>query len=228
MAKSTYLQHCQTAARELSIGSSPSSVSGNSGIMNRLVNWVADADFEVQGLWFDWEFLRVTSWSANTVSGAAAIAAPADIGVWEKDSFWLDYSTTSNKKLYPMEYEMWRNSVRNGVNANNKPDYFIVMSDLSLKLSPTPGAIYSLTADYWKRPVKLSVNTDTSQIPEEYERIIVAGAKMKYGVDQAAGEIFNAASAEYASLLDKLESKYLRNQSGRRMSDAGMLIVRSE
>jgi hypothetical protein len=162
------------------------------------------------------------------VIGTAAVAAPADIGTWDTESFYLNYSLATNKKLRVLDYKDWRSKYRQGVKTNSKPDYVAIKPDQSLILESPPDAIYSLTADYWKRPAKMTVNTSTSPIPEEYERVIVARAKMYYAEYEAAPEIMGTAQVEYDDLLDKLEAKYLSNQSGRRMSDPGLMVVRPE
>lgn len=230
MAKSTFLQLCQDTARETGDMSSTSitSVTGNVGEKDRVVQWVSYADKEIQGLWFDWDFLHVSTFAANTVIGTAEVAAPSAIGVWDEDSFYLNFSLSTNQKLSPLEYKTWRKSYRQGVQTNKKPSSIVVMPDLSLKLEPKPDAVYSLTGDYWKKPEVMTGNTSTSPIPEEYERIIVVRALMLYAARQSAGEVFSSAETQYIILLDKLESKYLQNQSGRRMSDAGQMTVRVE
>lgn len=229
MAKSTYLELCKTTAIETGdMGSaSITSVSGNVGEVDKIVKWVAFADKEIQGLWFDFDFLHVSTFAANTVIGTAEVAAPTAIGVWDIESFYLDFSLKTNKKLRPLEYKTWRSDYRQGVKTNNKPSYIVIMPDQSLKLEPKPDAVYSLTGDYWKKPAAMTENASTSPIPEEYERIIVARALMLYAVSQAARELYSSAESEYAILLDKLESKYLSSQSGRRMADGIQMIVRA-
>lgn len=202
------------------------SVTGNGGAIDKIVNWVAYADKEIQGLWFDWDFLQVSSFAVNTVIGVAAVAAPADIGVWDDEAFYLNFSLATHQKLSILDYKTWRTSYRQGVQSNKKPNAIVVMPDQSLKLEPAPNAVYSLTGDYWKRPAVMTVNASTSPIPEEYERIIIFRALMLYAISTGANEVYSSAEMGYALLLDKLESKYLSNQSGRRMSDAGPMTVR--
>lgn len=229
MAKSTFLQLCQTVRRECRIaGSGPTAVTGQTGVLDRVVNWVADADQELQGRWFDWDFLHVTTWSHSTVANTATVAAPADLGVWDRESFFLDYTTANHKNLPVIDYKKWRTLLRQGVKTSQKPDNVIILPDNSLILEAPPDDVYSLTADYWKRPVKMTGPTDTSPIPEEYERIIVARAKIAYGEGESVGEILASGQVEYDDLLDKLESKYLPDQKARRQSDPGMMVVRPE
>ena len=230
MAKSTFLQFCQTVRRECNVSGSgvPVAVTGQTGILEKIVGWVADADQETQGRWFDWDFLHVSTWSHNTIADTPTVAAPSDLGVWDRESFYLDYSTADNKQLSVLDYKEWRRDHRQGVQTSQSPDSVVILPDNSLRLQSPPDDVYSLSADYWKRPVKMVNNTDTSPIPEEYERIIVARAKIFYGEMQSVGEILASGQIEYDDLLDKLESKYLPDQKARRQSDPGMMVVRPE
>jgi len=226
MAKSTFLQLCQAARRSFGIsGTGPSSVANQVGILEKLIEWVQISDMETQSRWNDWDFLHVPNWTSPTIIGVPEITAPADIGTWDENSFYLDYSTADFKRLTPLGYVEWRNVFRNGVKTNQKPDFCVVMPNQNLWLESPPDAIYSFSADYWKRPVKMVNNTDTSQIPEEYERIILARAKMMYAEDQGAGEVLVAAQIEFDDLLDKLEAKYLPSQRSRRRSEGDTIVV---
>lgn len=230
MAKSTFLELCRATRRACGIsGTGPTTVKNNTGEMEKLVEWVQLSDLELQSRWLDWDFLHVSNWSDQTIVGVPTVIAPDNIGAWDKESFYLNYSTANNSKLTVMDYKEWRNTLRQGVQINQRPTNVVIKPDLSLILQSPPDAVYTLTADYWKRPAKMVENTDTSPIPEEYERIIVARAKMMYAEDGGSMVLLQAAQIEYDDLLDKLEAKYLPSQRAmKRQSDAGMLVVRPE
>jgi|GEM_PF-1287130 len=230
MAKSTFLELCQQTRRGVKLpGTGPSSVTSQTGQIERIVEFVAEADRETQARWFDWDFLLVTTWSTSTAIGTAAAAAPSDLGTWDEGSFYLDYTLSTNQKLPVLNYKNWRSVYRQGVKINAKPSNIVIKPDLSLILEAPPDAVYSLSAEYWKLPVKMTANGDTSPIPEEYERIIVARAKMMYAETHGASATLVASQVDYDDLLDKLESKYLPGLNRtRRMSEAAAIIVRVE
>lgn len=230
MAKSTFLDLCKAARRACGIsGTGLTTVKNNTGDYEKIVEWVALADQELQSRWFDWDFLHVSTWSTSTIAGVPTVIAPTDIGSWDLDSFYLNYSLPTGTKLTPMEYKEWRKTMRQGTQINQRPTNVVVKPDLSLILQSPPDAVYTLTADYWKRPAKMTENTDTSPIPEEYERIIISRVKMMYAEDGGSMVLLQAAQIEFDDLLDKLEAKYLPSQRlMKRMSDAGMLVVRPE
>lgn len=230
MAKSTFLELTKAARRACDIsGTGPVSVKNNTGDYEKIVEWVALADQELQSRWFDWDFLHVSTWSTATIIGVPSVIAPDNLGTWDVDSFYLNYSLPSSAKLTSMDYKEWRKSMRQGTQINQQPVYVVVKPDLSLILQSPPNAVYTLTADYWKRPAKMVENTDTSPIPEEYERIIISRVKMMYAEDGGSMTLLQSAQIEFDDLLDKLEAKYLPSQRlMKRLSDAGMLVVRPE
>lgn len=229
MAKSTYLELCQTVRIECSILGSIASVLSQSGEFDEVTRWVANADLETQGRWLDWDFLHVRTWSVNTVANTAAVVAPADLGTWDRDSFYLNYTLATHKKLLEVDYKSWRKNNRQGVKVSAQPSDVVILPDLSLVLEAPPDAVYSLSADYWKRPAKMTSDTGASPIPEEYERIIVARAKMMYAEAKGAADVMASSSVEFDDLLDKLEAKYLPGLNRtRRMSEPETFIVRPE
>ena len=54
----TFLELCQTVRSEVGIsGTGPTTVIGQEGQLLSIVNFTAEADFLIQGLWLDWNFL---------------------------------------------------------------------------------------------------------------------------------------------------------------------------
>lgn len=229
MAKSTFLELCKAARRACDIsGTGPVSVIGQTGELENLVEWVALSDQETQSRWFDWDFLHVPTWTTNTIIGVATVIAPDNIGTWDEESFYLNYTAATNVNLSVVDYREWRKTSRQGVKVNSTPSWVVIKPDLSLVLEPPPVAVYSLSADYWRRPVKMVNNTDTSLIPEEYERIIVSRVKMMYAEFSGSSVLLSSAQIEFDDLLDKMEAKYLSGHKARRMMSASQMVVRPE
>lgn len=216
----TFLELCQTVRQEVGIsGTGPTTVLNQEGQLKVIVDFVAAADSEIQTLWADWNFLW-GQYSSTTSSGnrAPATQKPTDLGAWDESSFFLDYTTDDNLALSLLKYTSYRSVQRNGVAVNNQPTHVVVQPDQNIILDPQPDATYTVTADYWKVPTKMTANADVSAIPIQFHRIIVARAKTMWAEREEAPEILLASAAEYADLLDKLEAHSLPNQSGRRMA----------
>ena len=105
----------------------------------------------------------------------------------------------------------------------------MVQPDQNVFVDPPPDGAFTITADYWKTPTLMAANATVSPIPEQYHRIIVARAKSMWAEREEAPDILIASSAEYADLLDKLESSQLPGQKARRLSSNDQhLVVRPE
>jgi len=174
----------------------------------KFVDWIADADEYIQGLWFDWNFLW-DQHSANTVSGTREYAKPSDLGSWDRDSFYLDYTDDDAVHLKETSYPVWRAKHRQGTQTNDTPGKFIITPEGNIYLHAIPDAVYVFTADYWRTPTRMTVDASTSDIPTRYERIIIDRAKTYYAEHEEFPVVMESASREYDSLLDRLEGAEL-------------------
>lgn len=229
-----YLQLCQQLRREVGTagsGSIPSAVTSQTGMNEKLVNWIADACYQIESLHWDWNFLW-SQFSVATVAGNAEPTVPVDLGVWDEDSFYLNYTLATNKKLSKLDYRQWRATYRQGVQTNRKPSFVVVKPDNQIRLHPAPDDAYTLTADYWARPTRLSANTDEPAIPEQFQRCIVVLAKIYFAEEEEIPSLMQAASMELygvpgrPGLLAHLESHELPDQKGRMMGAAPSITVR--
>jgi len=217
-----FLELCQTVRQEVGIsGTGPSTVLGQEGQLKAIVDFVVEADYQIHGLWKDWDFL----WSQYSTSLAVGVAEPAlpkpaDFGTWDLRSFYLDYNTSDWNSLAPIDYIEWRDTLRQGVQDNSTPTYVIVRPNGNLLVHPYPDKVYTISADYWSVGTRLTANLDVSPIPVQYHRAIVARAKTMWAEREEAPEILLAASAEYQDVLDKLESQSLPEQRRRRLSSS--------
>ena len=214
MAKSTFKELVNRTIQECGIsGGDVASVTGQTGIRLKAVTWVAEADLYIQRLFRDWNFLH-TSHSDTTINNTKDYTKPTSHGLWDVDSFYLDYTTADYVALRQYSYEEWRSKLGAGVQSTNTPSYFIIKPNKDIILYPTPDAAYALTADYWKLPTKLSDNTDTSDIPEHFEDIIVHRAKILYAQHEEAADMLQVARQEYELALMDLKANEAPGHSG--------------
>jgi hypothetical protein len=176
--------------------------------MQKIVDWVADAVQEIEGLHADWHFL-LGEFTDTCVVGTADYTAPTDLGQWDRESVYLDRTAADYRRLKFVDYKIWRNTYRNGTKTPGIPSFFTIKPDGTLTLETVPDDTYTITADYWKSPTRLASNADVSLIPVRYEKVIVARAKMYFGEYDSAPEILQNSTAEFGRLLQLLESQYL-------------------
>ena len=223
---STFLQLINTAKLELGIeGADLVSTTSQLGMNAKLVNWVAEADYAIQTLHFDWNFLW-TQFTYSTVVGDSVITQPSDLGVWDTEAVWLDYTANTAARLNYVSYKEFVATQGYGVKTNSTPSLFTVRPDLDLKLDPPADAVYSITADYWKAPTKMADAADTSSIPAQYERVVILRTKMYFAEEEEFPQLYSMAQQEYLELLDKLEKHQLPELERQGLTIAPELTVR--
>lgn len=205
---STYLELCQKMIRDLGLSISISSVTSQTGMQQKITDWIADADEAIQTKWTDWDFL-LAQHSVNTISGVRAYSAPSDLGAYDFDSFYLNYTSDDYQKLNYLEYIKWREVYRQGTQTNSEPDQFIIAPDESIYLEAIPDAVYTLTCDYWKVPTKMTANTSTTSVPARFERAIIARAEIYYAQHEEFANVYETATKEFDDLMDRLEADQL-------------------
>lgn len=217
MANRTFLQLCQNMRSEAGIsGTGPSTVLGQSGMYERVVNWVRKATKSIQQIHWNWEFL----WAQSTIVVNESTPGTFDrdlvhalpIKQVDKDSFWCFNPAQGEEhewRLRYYEYEDFRRIFEQGVPQITRPTAVTIMPNNTIRLNVQPDLAYHVKLDYYKQPDSLTNNTDVPTIPEEYEDIILYRALMDYARYENAPEILQSAMFEYNTLLASMERDYL-------------------
>lgn len=234
---SNFLTLVQQLQREVGVAGSPiTTVLNHTGMYSKLVNWIADADVHVQALKTDWKFLW-TEYSVSTIIGIPDPTVPSDLNVWDRDSFYLDYTLASNRKLNYLDYKLWRDALGRGVQINHKPSQIVIKPNNQIILHSVPDAVYALTGEYWVKPTKMVADGDASVIPVNYERVIILQAKLWYAEEQEMPDVYKSAYNEMygdpqakkdIGLLGRLKANQLPGQEGRTMGESPNITVRPE
>ena len=215
---STYLELVQELVAELGIGGAnqgaavPATVTGQKGQLWNAVNWVKQANNNINLMWSDWRYLSV-EYAEPLVIGSAAVPVHTGTEVarkWDRDSFWIDRSLTTVGELDFMAWEDFRREVLPGPAASNtKPSSITMKRDGTLQLNVACDVAYALTAEFYKRPALLANDADLPEMPAEFHRLIICEAAIKYGNKEAAAEVISGMEAEYDYLLAKLMTDQL-------------------
>lgn len=224
----TYLELCQKMVRDLGLQDTVGAVTGQLGMSAKIVDWIADADVYIQSLWHDWNFLW-SQYSGSTIAGVREVAAPSDLGTWNRETFYLNYTSDDNIKLMVLEYKDWLNMYRQGTQTNGEPHSAVILPDDRIYFEPIPDAVYTFTADYWKTPTRMTANTSLSPIPARFHRIIIARAKIYYAEHDEFTNVYELAVAEFGDLLIQLQSAELpghfHNLKNSRINGADMVVT---
>lgn len=218
----TFLALCNDVVSDLGVtGGVIQSVVGNTSIeLVRIVGWVARADVLVQNLWSDWNFLWYkdsltipanvatfqTTLPFNDIDHLSLVLNPDLVGVNPSFPSW---------QPWPLFAAMWQNKIKT---VNATPTCWSIDPSGKIWLSHITISSVTATLAYWKVPVRMTGNTDTSPIPTQFDTIIVERAKLLYAQRENAVEILTGSTAEYMDQLDKMESSCLPSGRATRKS----------
>lgn len=214
----TFLELVNRARRESGVsGAALSSVATDSALTAeglRFKYWVIEAWREIQTQHADWNWMRKPV-SFNTTAGVNTYAPAAcnvtDLGDWKRNSF-RAYTTSmgyGDEQILPfMEYETFRNVYLYGNmrTTQSRPVSFTINpADKSLILGAVPNDDYTVVGEYFKKPVDLSADSDTPELPDRYHMFIVYKAMSSYAFYESAPEVLERAQRGEKKMLTLLE-----------------------
>jgi hypothetical protein len=223
---------------------------GAAGEILRLVNYIHDAELEIQNIWVDWKWLRKTltfftgtqdrTGIYTTVNGAIS-AFPTDLAEWDWDSFFI--LPPGNSFYQPLRSVEWQEVRRQVFDTTDFaiPSRVIVMPDNTLRFDLIPDQSYQCTVEYRAVPYDLKNDADVSNIPARFaNRLIVEWARMKYGMFESAPEqVTNAKLNIYGTLDDAgiptnngllaaLENDQLPNRKNSRRQQGNNIVISTD
>lgn len=214
----TFLEMCRRLRLEAGIsGAGPTSVTGQTGDYEKVVEWVKSAYQDIQNTHDRWLFLQ-GGFSFNTVAGTQEYTATAagitDLATWkfQQDGDMRAYSSYGDEQW--LEYMPWADFRANYLYGSSrettgKPTTFTVKPNNALVFYPIPHDAYTIDGEYWKVPDTLSANSDTPIFPARFHMAIVWRALVFYGAKVAAEEAYQHGAKEYDKLMDALERDQL-------------------
>lgn len=228
----TFLKICQNVARECGVAGGadpspkPTAVTGQSGELNRIVNWVADAYAEIQGS-RNWRWLR-KKFTVNTVAGTDTYAFGDctdvdDAAFITRFKTWRLDDPRNPPKIYLtsagvggqvlLTWAPWDNfeylyKTGSLQTQTSQPVHITVNPSDEIQLGITPNDIYTLIGDYHKSAQILAVDGDIPEMPSAYHDLIKYQAMEYYGLFESAPEIIARAQKGMIRLMNQLK----RNQ----------------
>jgi len=218
----TFLELCQAYRSELGIpGTGPVTVLNQVGELAKLVRDIQNADLDVKRRWQDWRFLRSTH-STNVTAGSRVpeIPTPDSFNFWDETRFRLDPGTLNTFKISYIDYLEFEDRVDSSIAIDRTPEVVTVDNDDKLRLDPVPVVNHVLKGTYWRKAVQLENDSDISEIPIQFHRIIIVRAKIYYAEREDAPEITSGSVAEFEDLMFQMEANQLPNQQNRKLATA--------
>lgn len=203
----TFLEICQRIAQESGYSSTgPSSVVSQTGDNLRFVIWAQDSDLEIQGLRTDWDFMReelsLSFASVNTAS------LPSDFNRVDQAS--IVGTRADGTKFYPdFVHPREMRLIKREQTDNGGIPIWVMFDNGSCEFFPTPTETVTLSADYFVNPIKMTANSDTPRIPEQYHMAIVFHALMSHGAYDEASNTWQHAHSKWTQYFNQMNMSQL-------------------
>jgi len=223
----TFLNLCQDVARDVNTGGVLSTVVGQIGLFKKLVQFVAQADYDIQSSVGNWKFLH-REWDLTLVQDQAVYSPPDNIGNFDPTSFWINPGTSTAQPMVYSDYKAWRDNLRHAFIDSGTPFSISFYPDNRAIIIPAPcvdcaGSV--VVGDYWMSPVKMVNDNDVSLIPEQYHGVISALAKMYFAENRHDTGWYNSAFVRYTKLLAALKSSQLPGWEDDNRSESSVPLI---
>lgn len=221
----TYLELCRRMMLECAISGTMATTVNQTGEFLRVTTWISQSYNELQTEWFNWDFLRSSQLESGgvsfvTIAGQAVYplgTGPGTVGVtangfgsWVKRSF-RDQTTASGVQdqvmLEWISFDAWRDAYSFGAQqtVETRPVAIAVSPENAICVGPWPTSAYTLTGDYFTAPLVLTANGDEpSNIPVQWQMLIVYQAMIYYGMYEGAPEVVARGEKYYRKLKRQL------------------------
>lgn len=208
-----YLELCQSVRQQAGIsGTGPVDVTTQTGVYQKIVDWVAQAYLDIQTEETRWRWLWVEE-QFNTVLDQRDYAPVADLGLtnfnaWEIHSLYARRSSSGQR--FPLEYSEYEHFRDYYLQTTNGPaQEYTFLPNKTLRFQELPNVVEAIDFEYWRTPYELVDADDVPAFPSHHHKIIVYKALMYYAADEEAGNIFSDASSNYTRFLSRLRGTEL-------------------
>lgn len=219
-----FLTLCQTLVETTGISGSITSVSGQTGEMLRVVNWINRSWHQLQLKRTDWDWMRYDftlqtvanqrEYNKNQCTDVDSGLPVTSLSRWHRDTLRI-YKTSAGRAaempLQDMQYLDFRDTYMLASEQVGPPDSFTVRPrGKLLMLGPLPDDIYTVTGQYQRAASYLSGDDDEPDMPEDIHMLIVEMAREKYAIWENAQEVLFEAQTE----IERLTTALFESQTG--------------
>lgn len=229
----TFLKICQDVARECGVSGGadtapkPTAVLGQTGELNRIVNWVRDAYEEIQGSEnFRW---NRRSFEVDTVDGTGIYTFGdctdvRDAAIISRFKLWRLDDLRNPPKIFLTSngvggqilltwspWDSFEYLYKTGAlqTQTSQPIHITVNPNDEIELGIVPNDIYTLRGDYHRSAQILAADGDIPEMPDAYHSLIKYEAMISYATFESAPEILTRGMKGKQRINNQLK----RNQS---------------
>ncbi|MBV2128161.1 phage adaptor protein [Arsukibacterium indicum] len=197
----TLLELCNRVRQESGVsGPEIISVSGQQGMIAKIVAWVKQADTDIVGMRPDWNFLWRTA-DATLVTDQQNYSV-ADLSLFNMDKM-LSFQI-GTRLLKEVSWEQFKYYGYNTDGKKGMPQGFTYRPDGVIAFYPTPDQAYVGTVEFSAIVEPLLLNNDESLIPVKHRDVIVQKALMYYSSHEEDNSLYSVASQRYEEYLTRL------------------------
>lgn len=188
-------------------GSGPSAVTGQTGEMKRVVDWVASAWVEIQAERPDWLFMK-SPFSVSLSVGAPSVIVSSTLASVQKDTV----IATDGATRWPLSYlepSDFAYIERRDGQKSGRIQYFTMDADGTLRTMPVTNEAVTVMGDYYRTPQQLAANTDVPLFPERYHMLIVYLSMTYAGAWEEASNIYQDGMTKFGRLMNDMTMEQL-------------------
>ena len=202
----TFLELCKRVRADAGISGDIATVLNQQGMMAKLVNWVRQADLDIQRMQTSWTFMWRTATPLLQVG--VRLYQPADLDIQQvRDSLSFQIG---KQYLKMVSWEHWMQSYNlQLVDTPAQPTVFTQRPDGAFLFDRIPDQAYPLTIAYYIKPISMVSNSSVSVVPEEYHEAIVQRALYLYAKQEEDQYLMQTAQTEFDMLTSQLAADYL-------------------
>lgn len=235
MATDTYLEMVSDVITETGLngGNAPSSIAAATGDAIKVAYWVRVADLQIQRERIDFDFLWGRE-DALLTQGSAVVPSPIHIvdaadantetvlvNAIAKDR--LAILDVNGQAHFP-EYLQWNEfSIMYEYETQQEddyPSYWAIRPDRVISLSnPIESQDLVCRYEYWRKPLRLREDADTTRIPDDFNRLVVLLAKVLYAEHEDAPEVEQGSTAQYNLMFNQMISVHAPDAEWQRMEN---------
>ena len=195
-----FLDLCQRLVQETGIADDgPATVTGQTGDMGRLVNWINDAWLKIQSMRADWNWAWGTG-TATLTAGTYTITLPSTVETIKRVSLGQSYLQSEDYNDFADAYR----EIQEG-----DPSVWSIRPDGVLVFNAKPTENKTVTYESFATPSKMVATTDAPALPERYHMLIVYEALRSYAQFDEAPELEKRAFLYFEEMLADLERDQL-------------------
>lgn len=209
----TFLELCNRVRQESGIsGSGPVTVFNQQAILAKVVEWVRQADLDIQRLHPDWTFL----WRMGSAALQTDVNQYSTLDLGLLNANQIRRVFIGDQPLSELSWETYRRRGYMSAQDRRQPTAYTFRPDGVMQVFPMPDSNYALNVEYNILPTPMMDDTDVSAIPVRFHDVILHKALMYYASHEEDQSLLQFSTMRYNDTLAELASACLPKLTFRR------------